>query len=184
MKKSILIIAALLWIALAACGATAEEVQDEELYVGFDLNCYWVLCQPDSFVNCRRRPSGRSESIGRFECGEMVVSDGERRRGFLHVVNLSFELTDGWIHEGYVTECESRAIYKEGTINSKYRVAARRTIGGEIRKWMRNGSKIRVYWASREWAVTNQGFVKSEYIGGIDFGDERVPEAGAENEQG
>lgn len=40
----------------------------------------------------------------------------------------------------------------------------RRTVNWKRRCWLRDVEEIKVYWMA-EWVVTNNGFVKAEYIG-------------------
>lgn len=129
-----------------------------------DIEC-WVLCQPDSFVNVRMNPKKKSIEIGRLECGDMIYTDGKTKNGFLHVYRLNFELGEGWIHSGYIVYSEPHRPYSaDVTINSNGRVAARRTINGKRRCWLKDGQDIKVFMVSDEWSVTNKGFVKTEYI--------------------
>ena len=131
---------------------------------GEDVDC-WILCQPDSFVNVRSAPKKKSEELGRLECGDHAYTDGVTRRGYLHVYGLSFEMSEGWVHKGYVVYDEP---YKpdvyETQIISNGRVNARRTVNGKRRCWLKNGETIKVYMVSFEWAVTNKGFVKTKFI--------------------
>ena len=70
---------------------------------------YWeayVICMPGDEVNIRIKPSRSSESLGRYECGEMILLDGKKRNGFLHCVNLGLEMDNGWIrgYRAYVSD--------------------------------------------------------------------------------
>ena len=125
----------------------------------------WVLCQPDSFVYARMSPKKTSPEIGYLMCGDHFITDGKTKNGFLHVYDLNFELSEGWVHKGYVVYDEP---YKpdvyETTVQSNGRVQARRTIGGKRRCWLKDGQKLKVYMVTDEWAVTSKGFVKTKYI--------------------
>lgn len=123
----------------------------------------WVLCQPNSFVWIRERPSGRSPEAGYAECGDVFETDGRKKNGFLHVY-ASVETGEGWISLGYIVWEKPVRVFETRHIDSKGRVNARRTIGGKRRCWLKDGDEIKVYWMA-EWAVTNKGFVKAEYIG-------------------
>ena len=129
-----------------------------------DFDC-WILCQPDSFVYARTSPKKTSMELGRLECGDHVYTDGIIRHGFLHVYGLTFEMSEGWVHKGYVVYDEpyKPAVY-ETQIVSNGRVNARRTINGKRRCWLKDGESIKVYMVSDEWATTNKGFVKTKYI--------------------
>lgn len=125
----------------------------------------WVLCQPDSWVNVRTAPSKHSSEIGRLECGDIAYTDGKIKNGYIHLINLSLEENEGWIKKGYIVYDEpyKPAIY-ETRVESKGRVAARKTIKGNRRCWLKDGQSIKVYMASAEWCVTNKGFVKTQFI--------------------
>jgi hypothetical protein len=128
-----------------------------------EIEC-WILCQPDSYVNARLNPKKKSIEIGRLECGDKIYTDGKIKNGFLHCY-VGFEYGEGWVHKGYVVyDKPERPVFPDTTITSKGRVAARRTINGDRRCWLKDGQKIKVYMTSSEWSVTNKGFVKTEYI--------------------
>ena len=150
-KATILVLAFIL--GLTACfGASGED----------DLDPVWVLCQPDSYVNIRERPNKQSARAGYAECGDRFLTDGKIRNGFLHVY-ASVEAGEGWIKTGYLVWTEPEKVFETRRIESDGRVNARRTIGGERRCWLKSGEEIKVYWMA-DWAVTNRGFVKTEYI--------------------
>lgn len=128
----------------------------------------FILCQPDSWVNVRISPGKRGEIIGRFDLGDELETDGKMKRGYLHLINLSLEDTEGWIHAGFVTDSPVTIYQIKTEIVSKGRVACRRAIKGTRRKWLRNGTKITVYAFSDSWAVTNMGFIKTDFIGGFE----------------
>ena len=122
-----------------------------------------MLCQPDSFVYIRECPSGRSPEAGYAECGDVFETDGKKKNGFLHIY-ASVEAGEGWISLGYIVWEKPARVFETRHIDSKGRVNARRTVNGNRRCWLRGGEEIKVYWMA-EWAVTNKGFVKAEYIG-------------------
>jgi hypothetical protein len=125
----------------------------------------WVLCQPDSYVNVRAKPKKTSEEVGYFECGAKILTDGKVKNGYLHIFGFMFEVSEGWIHKGYIVYDEPYfPIFENTTIESNGRVAARRTVNGEKRCWLKNGQAIKVYMVSDEWSVTNKGFVKTKFI--------------------
>lgn len=124
----------------------------------------WVLCQPDSYVNARLNPKKKSAEIGRLECGDNFYTDGKTMNGYVHCFGVG-EWGEGWVHKGYVVYTKP---YKPSTqlkkVESNGRVAARRTIDGARRCWLKNEQTIKVYMISEEWSVTNQGFVKTKFI--------------------
>ena len=129
-----------------------------------DIEC-WILCQPDSYVNIRLNPKKKSIEVGRLECGDPIFTDGKTKNGFLHVYGFTFEVGEGWVHKGYVVYDEPfKPVQYDTTVNSNGRVAARRTINGQRRCWLKDGQAIKVYMASEEWSVTNKGFVKTKFL--------------------
>ena len=147
---------AVLLLAFVVCAALAEES-------GSMAESIWVMCQPDSFVWIRERPSRKSPEAGYAECGDTFETDGRKENGFLHIY-ASVEAGEGWISIGYIVWEKPIKVFETRHIESKGRVNARRTVNGKRRCWLRNGEEIKVYWMA-EWAVTNKGFVKAEYIG-------------------
>ena len=125
----------------------------------------WILCQPDSFVNARLNPTRKSIEIGRLECGDKIYTDGKSKNGFLHC-SVGFEYGEGWVYKGYIVyDKPEKPKNLETNVESNGRVAARKTIDGQRRCWLKDGQTIKVYMISKEWAVTNKGFVKSEFVG-------------------
>ena len=76
----------------------------------------------------------------------------------------SVEAGEGWISLWYIVWEKPVRVFETRHIDSKGRVNARRTVNGKRRCWLKDGDEITVYWMA-EWAVTNKGFVKAEYIG-------------------
>lgn len=125
----------------------------------------WILCQPDSWVYARMNPKKKSMELGRLECGEMVLTDGITKNGFIHVYDLHFEMAEGWVSKGYIVYDEPfKPNNIEAQIKSNGRVQARKTINGKRRCWVKNGQSIEVYMMSKEWSVTNKGFIKTKFI--------------------
>ena len=142
-------------VAMLACPAYAE---GEETY-----DC-WVLCQPEDYVNIRKTPSRHGEICGWATSGMRFETDWQERNGFLHLVGVS-EYGEAWISEGYIVFVEPKTTDREMVITGKGRVAARKTIDGQRRKWLKPGDTVTVYRISDEWAITSAGFVRSDYIG-------------------
>ena len=129
---------------------------------GSRMNC-WVICQPTDYVNVRKGPGKNREIVGYASSGMRFETDGVEKSGFIHLIGVG-EYGDGWVSSGYVVFGEPEAMDRVMTIRSNGRVACRRMIGGKRRSWLRNGDTVRVYWASREWAVTDHGFVQAKYL--------------------
>lgn len=160
MKKAIgylllfLITAAAATFAISAwCYAFAEE---EEA---------WIICQPGSYVNVRESPKKSGTEMGRLELGDKVTTDGKTKNGYSHCVDLSMEQTEGWIFTGYLTD-EEPEIMDAATfqIRAGGRTASRRWVDGPVRKWIQPGKQVKVYAMNSTWAVTNRGFIRSDFI--------------------
>ena len=130
---------------------------------GITYEC-WVMCQPGDYVNIRATASRHGEVTGWATSGMRFETDWEEKNGFLHLVGVT-EYGDGWISEGYVVFVEPREMDRQMRITGKGRVAARKTIDGDRRKWLQPGDTVTVYRISDEWAVTSAGFIRSEYLG-------------------
>lgn len=146
MKRAITII---LLAVLLVSGAAADSI--------------YVLCQPDSFVNVRLFPVKSADVAGRVELGDELQTDGKRQNGFVHVVS-GFE-SDAWINAGFVTDSPVRVMTLRTQINARGRVACRRSIKGTRRKWLSDGQNVTIYGFSDDWAITNHGFIQTQYLG-------------------
>ena len=122
----------------------------------------YVLCQPDSFVYVRAFPKKGSEMAGYAELGDALETDGIKRNGYLLV--YGFE-GDAWINLGFVTESPVTKVTLKTQIMSKGRVACRRSINGTRRKWLKDGSEVVIYAFADDWAITNQGFIQTQFLG-------------------
>lgn len=122
----------------------------------------YVLCQPDSFVYVRAFPVKGSEQAGYAELGDALETDGVKKNGFLHVGGFE---GDAWINIGFVTEYPVTIFNGKTQINSKGRVACRRSINGTRRKWLKDGTEVVIYAFADDWAVTNQGFIQTQFLG-------------------
>lgn len=122
----------------------------------------YILCQPDSFVNVRSFPKKGADVIGYAELGWEIETDGTKRNGFIKVSGYE---GDAWIYAGYVTDTPVTIMTLDTQIISKGRVACRRAINGTRRKWLKNGKNVTVYAFSDDWAVTDYGFIKTDFLG-------------------
>ena len=149
-----LLMAVLLWAAAGKLLAVAEAGTDE----------VWVVCQPGDWVHARRGPSTRAESLGRLECGDRIRTDWKKKNGFLHVLQLGLEESEGWVYAGYIVEAEPIPMGTAGVIRANGRVACRRCVDGPRRCWAEDGSLVSIYFRAGEWTVTSKGFIRSEYV--------------------
>lgn len=133
---------------------------------------YWyqmyVVCKPGDYVNIRTKPTTKKgECIGYVETGYCVTLDGKEKNGFVHCVDLALEQSDGWIFKGYLVDDEP--INKNGeqfVVHANGRVACRKSINGKRRCWLKNNDIVTVWYWSREWCMTNKGFVQTKYLEG------------------
>ena len=158
MVAEIVIIAAILFLAVAVIGGITTGNAESEYSEAY------VICQPGDYVNVRIKPMTRSRSVGRYETGDRVTTDGKEKNGFIHIVSASLETSEAWISAGYIVYEEPERIDRKATVTSRARLAARKTIGGKVRKWLKTGDTVTVYWFTDEWCATNKGFIKTQYL--------------------
>lgn len=151
MKKIILILMALI---LLVPSAFAEDV--------------WILCQPDSFVNTRTSANKNSSVNGRMECGWKAETNNKTRNGYIYIEDMSNEDGFGWISKGYVVNSKPIIITLHTSVYANGRVACWRSIGGTRRCWVNDSDQVTVYAVSKDWSVTNKGFIKTKYLG-VDY---------------
>ena len=160
MKKRICALVLAAAVLLAALAAFAEEDDADQFYT------LYVICKPDSYVNVREFPKKNALQAGRVECGDEVETKGEKRGQYLKVYISGIEAGEGWIHRGYLVE-EVPEVYRDGIpgeIRAKGRVAVRRFVDGPRRVWISPGKQVKIYALSDEWALTNRGFIRREFI--------------------
>ena len=127
----------------------------------------YILCQPDSYVNIRSAPKKSAEVIGWYELGFECETDGVKKYGFLHLINLGLESETGWVNAGFVSRYPLTIETVKGYIQADGRVACRRAVNGQRRKWLTDGAEVVIYARSDGWSITNQGFIQTAYLGGI-----------------
>lgn len=122
----------------------------------------WILCEPTGTVNIRSTPGGTV--FGGATCGDKVWTDNRQKNGFLHVLELAAEQDSGWISGRYIVYDEPHEVNAVMAICSDGRVACRTWIGGKIKGWVYDGDLVTVYWKSDTWAVTDKGYIMSEFL--------------------
>lgn len=148
--KRIITILAVVALVFMICDALAEE------------DNVWALC--DSYVNIRAKPSKNGQIIGYLDCGEGLETDYVVKHGWLHVINLSCEMDEGWVKAEYMVDSKPEFIDTDCIVVSNGRVALRKTIDGERKAWVKNGVTQHVLWRSGEWSLTNRGYIKTEFL--------------------
>lgn len=126
----------------------------------------YILCKEHDLINVRRTPSKKGEEIGLFQCGQKLYLDGKEKNDYMHVCNLTLELTDGWVYKGYIVFDEPVKVDSEYKVISPQRLAVRKYVDGKIIKWLKPKSIVDVVYITKEWAVTNKGFIKRKFLEG------------------
>ena len=126
---------------------------------GYDL---WALCE--NYVNIRAKPSSHSEAIGYLTCGDGIETDGKVKGRWIHCVNLSCEVSDGWVFGEYLTDDQPTFIDADYKIVSSGRVALRKSIDGKRKSWLKPDSTVHVLWMSDEWTLTTKGYIRTEFV--------------------
>ena len=124
---------------------------------------YFIICEPGCVVNVRNSPDTHSTVVGCKFFGDLVIVDKERN-GFVHITNLNSEYTEGWIYKGLIAGDQPVEINARAVIVSNARVAGRKYANGKIKRWLNNGTEVIVYAVSEEWCVTDQGYIKTEFL--------------------
>jgi hypothetical protein len=148
-----LIAAVLIVIISAVRGFAIADTITEEV---------WVLCEPTGTVNIRSKPGGRI--FGGTTCGSKLWTDNKQRDGFIHVLELAAEEETGWISARYIVYDEPHEVNEEMIVACEGRVACRKWIGGKIIHWLHEGDEVLVFWMSDSWAVTENGYIRSEFL--------------------
>ena len=125
----------------------------------------WVMCKPGDYINVRRTPSTNAMAVGSLEAGDWFETDGTSRNGFIRVYGIG-EYGEGWIYCGYVSTEEPKEVFERYVCVAKSRVACRRWMNGPKTQnpWLKNGSNVQVFYMTSEWAMTNRGFIQSEWL--------------------
>jgi hypothetical protein len=123
----------------------------------------YILCRPDSKVNIRSKPRKNSAVNAWIECGQCVHTDGKVKNGFVHVVGLPAEITEGWIYAGYLVD-EPPAIRTYLAEVWEGDVIARSSVNGKRLQKLREGRTVTVYAKTHMWAVTNKGFIMCDWL--------------------
>ena len=124
----------------------------------------FVLCNPKTTVNVRRSPKKGSEKIGWLDFGDQVITEGESRNGFLKVYGVT-EDGEGWIFAGNLVEDQPKILDgARAYVSASGRVMSYRWAGGGKNGWLSVGTELKVYAIGGDWAVTNRGYVKAEYL--------------------
>ena len=134
------------------------------------VNCLteeaWILCQPKSYVVCHEAPKKGSPVAGYLYCGDKVEVIGKSRNGYVKLA-VNFEQSVGYVYKGYIIYDEPVEV-NEPRVITMDKIRARRFVNGPKRRWLNTGDTITVFWESPTWAVTSQGYVKTDLTGDYD----------------
>ena len=128
------------------------------------LSC-WVLCQPGDRVNLRIDARRDSKSVGWLECGDEFETDGTSRNGWIRVLDAGE--CECWIYCGYVVTEQPEEVNENYVVVARDKLACRRWVNGpqiEGRKWLKNGTNVQVFYIAEGWAVTNLGYMQTEWL--------------------
>ena len=124
----------------------------------------WVMCKPGSRVSVRWSPSKSAPESGYAECGDSFLTNGESVDGWIRCYDIG---EGGWIYCGYVTTQKPEIVGERYVCCAVKQVACRKWMYGpqiDEKPWMKNGQFCHVYVTDGEWAVTNRGYIKLEYL--------------------
>lgn len=133
---------------------------------GEQLARCWIMCKPGSQVNVRHNPSKKSETVGYLEAGDWFETDGESKNGFIRCFDIG-EWGEGWVYCGYVVTEEPVQVNEQYVCAAVKRVACRKWMGGpqvDGQAWLNNGSNVQVFYMADGWAITNRGYIKTEWL--------------------
>ena len=123
---------------------------------------YFIICNPNSYVCVRNQPKKCGAEAGILDCGDYILTDGVEKNGFLHVLGITEG--DGWVHLGHVVPDRPVIEKQKMRINSNWQVASRKWVGGKKNGFLHNGDVVTVYARSEQWAVTNRGYIMTEFL--------------------
>ena len=155
-KALLIVLAAVLFFAAYTVADEINRAHAETVFADG-----WILCK--SYVVIRMWPSRNATDIGQLDPCDRIEIDGKTKDGYAHIVSPC----DGWVHAGYITFSQPQQVNATGIVTAKKRVAARRWCDGPQvaeKPWLITGSEVKIYWMSDDWALTNRGYVKAEYL--------------------
>ena len=124
----------------------------------------FIFCNPKTSVNIRKTPRKGSEVSGRLDFGDWVITDGKKKNGFLHVIEIT-EDGEGWIFAGYVIDDKPvRMERARATVSATGRVMSYRWVRGRKNGWVNNCEDVKVLAWSEDWAVTDHGYIRTKYL--------------------
>lgn len=123
----------------------------------------YVLVRDELTV--RSKASLGSDRIGYLFPGDPVEVT-RNYRGWSHLDNLGCEEGSGWVSSNYLVDSEV-TIFEDGltaVIEANGRVAVRASVDGKRVGWLSPRDEVIVYAMCKDWAVTSEGYIKSEFL--------------------
>ena len=162
--KIVIELALIALFILVVCGFLHDVGLAEEEDPYADCTKVWVMCSDTSYVCVREKPRKTSDAFGGAINGIMLKTDGKERNGYLHVVDVAAEASTGWISKKYIVYDEPIEMHQTALVVSNGKLAARRGINGKVRKWLKPMTEVTILCWSKEWCLTNYGYVQSEFL--------------------
>lgn len=156
--KLILVLFEFILILLFVIGALSIMME-----TGLAEDC-WVMCDPESYVCIREKPKKTSEGFGGSILGTKLETDGKEKNGYIHVINVPAEETEGWISAQHIVYDEPVQMNQKAIVVSNGRLAARKGIGGKVKTWLKPMTEVTITIYSSEWCLTNFGYVMTDYL--------------------
>ena len=121
------------------------------------------MCQPDSEVNIREKPSKKSDVVAHAYMGDEIKLDGQRSGKWRHCI-IPCENGEGWIREDFLSLEAPEDLGSGICQTTEPNVWARYSAAGKPRKRLKKGTVVKLYITTAEWSVTSQGFVMTQFL--------------------
>jgi hypothetical protein len=165
-EKIVAFFAILIIVAAVAFWAGSTFAEEED-----GLATVYVMCdpRPGRYVHVRRKPSADSMELGRLECGDSFLTDGESKNGWIHCCNIG-ENCGGWVYSGFVTVEKPEMVMQQYCSVSRAKLIIRRWQGGPQvvidgkKQYLKNCEDVTVFCIADGWACTSRGYIKSEFL--------------------
>lgn len=129
-----------------------------------DCEEVYVLCSKSGYVTLRSAPRKSGIPFGGASCGAKLKTDGKKKNGFIHIVDVAAEESSGWISEEYIVYDEPELLEQNAFVVSIGRLAARQSVGGKVRRWLKPMTELFIIYRTEEWCLTNYGYVQTQFL--------------------
>lgn len=151
-------------IAMAAILAVITVALTVTLCHGEQLATCWIMCKPGSYVTIREKPNKTAAEAGYLDSGDSFQTDGESVDGWIRCCGAG---EGGWVWCGYVVTEKPEIIGERYICVALKQAACRKWMGGpqvDGAGWIKNGQYCEVFCMADGWAVTNRGYIRSEWL--------------------